>query len=235
LEELKSLIENDKELSRYIKNPESIIEQTYHVRETMTAYSQILWAIAECKGYNYKQQLEDHDKIMYGWLKGLYWQPLENPGNYASNILNTASKVMQEAYQNVRDTLSKEFRQINIAVDKLKEREGFSKLSEYTFGNQASLYTDIVYKTDDGDLMVKNPWDPKCQLSDAKKEFTKMFLMEINKDRLNKTQLELEAMIKNNDYDFFKLPLVRASSSGKAAQRSVFDSFKHRMSKLLSA
>jgi hypothetical protein len=62
-----------------------------------------------------------------------------------------------------------------------------------------------------------------------------MFLMEINKDRLNKTQLELEAMIKNNDYDFFKLPLVRASSSGKAAQRSVFDSFKHRMSKLLSA
>lgn len=235
LEELKSLIENDKELSRYIKNPESIIEQSYHVRETMTAYSQILWAIAECKGYNYKQQLEDHDKIMYGWLKGLYWQPLENPGNYASNILNTASKVMQEAYQNVRDTLSKEFRQINIAVDKLKEQEGFSKLTEYTFGNQASLYTDIVYKTDDGDLMVKNPWDPKCQLSDAKKEFTKMFLMEINKDRLNKTQLELEAMIKNNDYDFFKLPLVRASNSGKAAQRSIFDSFKHRMSKLLSA
>jgi hypothetical protein len=42
---------------------------------------------------------------------------------------------MQEAYQNVRDVLSKDFRHINMAVDKLKEREGFSKLKEYTFGN----------------------------------------------------------------------------------------------------
>ena len=57
---------------------------------------------------------------MMGFFKGLYWQPLENPGNYASDILNTASRVMQEAYQNVRDTLSKEFRQVNIAVEKLK-------------------------------------------------------------------------------------------------------------------
>lgn len=237
LEKLKENIENDSELSRYIKNPNvSIIEQTYHVREALTAYSQILWAIAECKGYNYKQQLQDHDKIIAGWFKGLYWQPLENPGNYASNILNTASRVMQEAYQNVRDELSKEFRHINIAVDKLKEREGFSKLNEYTFGNQSSLYSDIVYKTDDNDLMVKNPWDPNCKLSDAKKEFAKMFLLSINKDRYpNKNDAELEQMIRNNDYDFFKLPLVRASNSGKAAQRSVFDSFKHRMSKMFSA
>jgi hypothetical protein len=42
---------------------------------------------------------------------------------------------MQEAYQNVRDVLSKEFRHINMAVDTLKEKEGFSKISEYTFGN----------------------------------------------------------------------------------------------------
>jgi hypothetical protein len=35
---------------------------------------------------------------MFGLTKGLYWQEGENPGNYASNILNTASRVMQEAY-----------------------------------------------------------------------------------------------------------------------------------------
>jgi hypothetical protein len=41
--------------------------------------------------------------------------------------------------------------------------------------------------------MVKNPWDPNCKLSDAKKEFTKMFLMSINKDRYpNKNDAELE-------------------------------------------
>jgi hypothetical protein len=49
------LIEDDAELSRYIKNPSSMLEQPYHIREAMTAYSQILWAIAECKGYEYKQ------------------------------------------------------------------------------------------------------------------------------------------------------------------------------------
>lgn len=233
LETLKDLIEDDKELSRYIKNPESIIGQSYYAREAITAYAQILWAIAEQKGYTYKQQLQDHDKLLVGWTKGLYWQDMENPGNYASNILNTSSRVMQEAYQNVRDILSKEFRHVNIAVDTLKEKEGFSKLKEYTFGNQSSLYTDIVYKTSDNDLMVKNPWDPNCSLSPAKIEFTKMFLMEINKDRFpKKTQAELEMMIKNNDYDFFKLPLIPASGSGKAAQMGVFASFKNRVKRM---
>ena len=236
LEELKDLIEQDKELSRHIKNPSSIIDKSYHVRETITAYSQILWAIAACKGYDYKQQLKDHDEAILSIFKGVYWQEGENPGNYASNILNTASRVMQEAYQNVRDILAKDFRKINIEVDKLKEKEGFSALSEYTFGNQSSLYTDIVYKTDDGDLMVKNPWDPNCKLSPAKIEFTKMFLMEINKDRYsNKSQLELEAMIKNEDYDFFKLPLIRASNSGRAAQRGIFDSLKNRIKRFTDA
>jgi hypothetical protein len=42
---------------------------------------------------------------------------------------------MQEAYQNVRDKLSKDFKKINDAVETLKEQEGFSKFKEYTFGN----------------------------------------------------------------------------------------------------
>ena len=229
LEELKDFIENDKELSKYVKNPGSVIRKSYHIREAVTAYAQILWAIAEQKGYKYKQQLQDHDKIIIGWFKGLYKQDLENPGNYASNILNTASRVMQEAYQNVRDELSKKSREINIAVDKLKEKEGFSSLKEYTFGNQSSLYTDMV-NTENGDMVVINPWSDNCTLSEAKKDFAKMFLMEINKDRYpNKTQAELDIMIKNNNYDFFKLPLIPASNSGRAAQGGVFNAFKNRV------
>lgn len=231
LEELKDFMENDKDLSRYIKNPESVLGMSYNMREAVTAYSQILWAIADIKGYNYKQQLKDHEKLLISFKKGfVYWQDGENPGNYASNILNTTSRVMSEAYQNVRDKLNKDFRKITLAVDALKEREGFSKFQEYTYGNQSSLYTDIVYKTSDGDIMVKNPWDPNCGLSDAKKEFTKMFLMEINKDRFpKKTQTELEMMAKRGDYDFYKLPLLPASASGRAAQRGIFDGFKNRI------
>lgn len=238
LEELKTLMENDREIARYIKNPSSIIDESYHVREAVTAYAQVLWAIAEYKGYDFKQQLQDHDKVVFSLkgFKGLYWQEGENPGNYASNILNTASRVMQEAYQNVRDILSKDARAVNIAVEKLKEREGYSKATEYTIGNQSKLYSDIVYKTDDGDLMVKNPWDPNCSLSPAKIEFTKMFLMEINKDRFpNKKLAELEAMAKRGDYDFFKLPLINASKSGKAAQRTMFDAFKNRMKRFFDS
>ena len=226
LEELRQLIENDRELSRYIKNPNSIINQPLHVRETMTVYAQILWAIAEYKGYQYTQQVKDH-KFSIGWTEGLYWQAGENPGNYASNILNTSSRVMQEAYQNVRDILSKEFRQITIAVDKLKEKEGFSKFKEYTYGNQSSLYKDIVYVTNDKDLMIKNPWSTDWLMGDAKREFTKMFLMKINKDRYpNKSEIELEGMAKSGDYDFFKCPLIKASKSGKAVQKSIFERFK---------
>jgi hypothetical protein len=47
LEELKDFIENDKELSKYVKNPGSVIRKSYHIREAVTAYAQILWAIAE--------------------------------------------------------------------------------------------------------------------------------------------------------------------------------------------
>lgn len=232
LEELKNFIENDKFFSIYIKNPSSLINMNTHTRELVTAYSQILWAIADYQGYNYKQQLQDHGNLILGFHKGMYKQELENPGNYASNILNTSARVMQEAYQNVRDVLSKEFRQIYIAVDKLKEKEGFSKLQEYTFGNQSKLYSDIVYQLNDGDLMVKNPWDPNCGLNEAKKEFTKMFLMEINKDRYpKKSETELKTMIAINDYDFFKLPLVKSSSSGRAAQRGILDAFKQRASR----
>jgi hypothetical protein len=36
--------------------------------------------------------------MMIDLFKGVYVQSLENPGNYASNILNTSSRVMQEAY-----------------------------------------------------------------------------------------------------------------------------------------
>jgi hypothetical protein len=39
LEELKTLMENDKELSRYIKNPSSVIDESYHIREAVTAYA----------------------------------------------------------------------------------------------------------------------------------------------------------------------------------------------------
>lgn len=231
LEELRNLIESDRELARHIKNPTSIIDQPPHIREAITAYSQILWAIADYKGYNYTQQLRDHGDLIAGLQKGVYWQQLENPGNYASNILNTASRVMQEAYQNVRDILPKEFRKVTMAVDKLKESLGYSKLKEYTYGNQAEIYKNIIYRADDGDLMVKNPWTDNTMTS-AEKEFAKMFLMEINRDRLRKTDAELEIMGQRGDYDFYKLPLVRASKSGKAAQRTVAEAFKTRMKRL---
>lgn len=235
LEELKDLIENDRELSRYIKNPNSLISQPLYIRETMNVYAQILWAIAEYKGYEYMQQVKDH-KFSISWKEGLYWQKGENPGNYASNILNTSSRVMQEAYQNVRDILSRDFRQITLDVDELKRKENFSKLKEYTIGNQSSLYKDIVYITDDKDLMVKNPWSSDWIMSDAKREFTKKFLMKINKDRYpNKSQIELEGMAKNGDYDFFKCPLIKASKSGKAVQKSIFERFKVRIKRLFDA
>jgi hypothetical protein len=45
-----------------------------------------------------------------------------------------------------------------------------------------------MVNTENGDMVVINPWSDNCTLSEAKKDFAKMFLMEINKDRYpNKT------------------------------------------------
>lgn len=235
LENLAESMEEDPEIYKFIKNPKSIIDQPYATRELITAYSQVLWAISEYKGYDFLQQTKDHKGVEIGLRKGFYYQPLENPGNYASNILNTTSRVMQEVYQNVRDILSRDIAKITTAVDKLKDKEGFSKLKEYTVGNQSKLYDGIIYRDSDNDLMVKNPWSSSWpeDLSEGKREFTKMFLMEINRDRYqNKTDLDLEVMIKNNDYDFFKLPLMEASVSGRYAQGGILNNLKTRLRRM---
>lgn len=75
---------------------------------TVSLYNNILIAIAQLKGVNFRQQLRDHDK----WLESIFIHRngvsgsyLDNPGNLSSETLNLVTKLVTEAYQNTRDEL----------------------------------------------------------------------------------------------------------------------------------
>ena len=65
-------------------------------------------------------------------------------------------------------------------VKKLKEAKSFGSLQEYTFGNQANLYKDMIRVNSDGDLLFKSPDEVYTQ---AEKDFLNYILDVINKNR----------------------------------------------------
>lgn len=73
-------------------------------------YNAILVAIAQLKGVNFRQQIQDHDK----WLESIFIHKhgvsgsyLDNPGNLSSDTLNLVTKLVTEAYQNTRDDMQR--------------------------------------------------------------------------------------------------------------------------------
>lgn len=67
----------------------------------VSLYNNILIAISQLKGVNFRQQLRDHDK----WLESIFIHRngvsgsyLDNPGNLSSETLNLVTKLVTEAY-----------------------------------------------------------------------------------------------------------------------------------------
>ena len=71
------------------------------MKDHVALYNQCLLAIAELKGIDFRQQLQDHSKwcetlmIHKGGLQG---NMLDNPGNLSSETLNLVTKLVTEAY-----------------------------------------------------------------------------------------------------------------------------------------
>lgn len=73
-------------------------------------HNSILAAIAQLKGVNFRQQLKDHDMFVENlaiWKHGISGTYIDNPGNMDSEALNLVTKLVTEAYQNVRDDIQK--------------------------------------------------------------------------------------------------------------------------------
>ena len=196
-------------------------------------YNAILVAIAQLKGVNFRQQIQDHDK----WLESIFIHKhgvsgsyLDNPGNLSSDTLNLVTKLVTEAYQNTRDDMQRKKVKIQKLVENLKKSKGFNSIYEGTVGNQVNLYANMYEQTPEGDLLFKNPQNVADQ---AEREMLEYALQEINAARhKDKTQDEIEEMRRSGDPRYYRVPLALGGSDSVASVSGMMEMLKAKLSYL---
>jgi len=99
-----------------------------------------------------------------------------------------------------------------------------------TGGNAANLFKNMI-EHKDGDILFKNPWDPKFAGSTAERKFLEFALTKINGNRYkNKDEADVEIMRVNNDPAYYRVPLVIGDT---ASQASVLGSMSKTLKKRL--
>ena len=230
-----------KALKKLLNNIESLTKKLDKVYTTeaelqskeASLQKDILIAIAQLKGINFRQQLRDHNMFIQNlaiWKHGVSGTYTDNPGNMDSDTLNLVTKLVTEAYQNVRDEIQRDKVTIQKLVNNLKKEVGFGAVTENTIGNQVSLYKNMFqeYKTG-GDFLFKNP----DQLNGAEKEFLEFALYRINKNRFpKKTDEELKKMRDTNDVEYYRVPLARGSADSIASTNGLLATLRAKLNYL---
>ena len=174
--------------------------------------NEIQFAINQLRGINFKQQLQENAKYLESiniFVKGATGLYADNPGNVNNDTLNLITKLVTSAYQNVRDAMQKKKLTISKLVDDLKKEKNFGKMYERTFGNQTtSLYGNMTKVTADGNLVFINPDTLQGQ---AEKKFLQYVLLEINRNRFNKTDEQLLEMQERGDIEYYQVPLCQGN------------------------
>lgn len=206
----------------------------YNDHPEIQLYAQIQLAIAETSNIKMNQVCKDGRL----WIddmnilkKGLGGLLQDNPGNFKNQNLNMITKLVMQVYQNVRDTVTRFQPSLDKEVNALKEAKGFTALKERTFGNQTSLYANMVTRDGVGNIIVKNPWDfsDDNNLTADERKFLEFFLIEINKNRLPKSINQLETIKKDSTHRFFWLPLAQGDIKSHMAHKGLLRSFKDKL------
>lgn len=209
----------------------------YNLNQDKILYQRVMAAIQELNGITIRQILKDHKNYLEHHniiTKGIQGNMLDNAGNFGNQLLNQITSIALEGYQNARDFAFPKLNTMRQNAEKLKKGMGYSGLTEHTFGNQTSLYKGMTEFTSDGDFRFINPWKDNS-LHPAQAEFLKYALIEINQlIHPNQTKEEVEAKIRNNDVEFFQVPLVEASFASKIDSEGWMGWMKNKLSRFRS-
>ena len=234
IEDLQKLLAKFKGSDYLLKKTSGIyIKQSDLQTLPVSLHNKILIAISQLKGINFRQQISDHDK----WLESIFIHRhgvsgsyLDNPGNLNSETLNLITRLTTEAYQNTRDELQREKVKVSKLIEDVKKDANFGTIKEHTFGNQASLYSDMYEKTEDGNFLFVKP----SKLTGAKRKLLEYALNEINKRRFQgKTQEELDAMRDRGDIEYYEVPLALGGSDSLYSENGLFAMLRAKFSYLM--
>lgn len=229
---LKELETLRQELEKYsfadIKTSLELYNEDVNIARSL--YDKVILAIAEIQGKSFRQQTKDNSNYLESieiHRNGVQSLMADNPGNLNNDTLNSLTSLVTEAYQNVREDMSREIVNIRNAVDKLKKAKSFNKFTEMTYGNAATLYKNMI-KFENGDLLFKNPWKDGS-LYPEEAEFLKMVLTKINENRFP----DNPDFYNYNDLKYYRIPLAIGDLSSQVAWTGgLYKSLKDRLKRL---
>ena len=195
-------------------------------------YVQMLQALAGLRGVTFRQQVKDHDK----WLqertfkgilaKGVSGTMIDNPGNLLSNTLNQVTKLVTQAYQNIRNSMTSKVAQLRNATEELKRAKGYYGVAQYV-GNATNMYKNMTEMVD-GDLLFK---DLNSIKDPAEKKYLKLVLEIINENRFGGkiSKEELELWRDTHDLRYYRVPLVIGSQESQDSIEGYRKGFTERL------
>lgn len=173
-------------------------------------YKKILYTIAELDGYDFKQQIINHDnyldEVRQLQISGL---EIDNPGNLTNETLNTLTKAVSNAYQNIRDDMQRDYQKIMELGEKLKESKNLSYVETHITGTSLDYFKNLT-EIKDNDLMFVDPEDMTNGLSNEEREYLKYALLFINSKRYPGQTREMIG-----DYHYLRVPLTRGKSNSE--------------------
>ncbi len=221
-QKIKALMKLLKQMEKYWPSLSKIsTDQSFNNKPHVYLYNQISQAILDLSQITPQQQLKDVQQYFEGNVLQMAGTHLDNPGMLSSKSLNTLTSLIMQAYQNVRDSLKSPIAEQRRLIQNLKDERNFGWLKERTVGNQVNLYKNMI-EFRDGDVFAKNPWKDNVDLSIAERDYLKFFLTTINQHRLSPDN-NFEQMIREDNPEFFKLPLMRANYQSIVSQKGIMD------------
>lgn len=181
-------------------------------------YVQMLQALANLRGVTFRQQIKDHDKWLQErtfsgiFTKGVSGTYTDNPGNLLSDTLNQVTKLVTQAYQNIRNSMQSKVAQLRKATEELKKAKGYYGAAQYV-GNATNMYKNMTEMVG-GDLLFK---DLNSISDPAEKKYLKLVLEIINDNRFGGkySKADLEKMRDTHDLRYYRVPLVVGSAESQ--------------------
>ena len=179
-------------------------------------YGMVSETIVAEKGLNISTTEKDIPKYS---LNGTMFS---NPQSIASHNLRVFVDVVKLAMHKIRRRQTEYDAESVQVIDKYLTSKGKTGLRRATVGDNIRAYDSLFEGNAPGkEMILKNPYDKNSSLNTEERAFLTYFLKEINFRRFNTQSLDSDTaqdMIASKEW--FKLPLLRASSASKASNYS---------------
>lgn len=215
-QKIKALLKLIKELERVYNIDQLSSNQLNSETNESPAYRlyyNALITLGELRGLKFRQQLKESAKWLEGGIgnalsNGVTGVYIDNPGNLASETLNSITALHTQALQNVRRDMQEPIAKLRQLTEKLKKEKNYGYVTSLV-KNDIELYKNMMFVDSNGDLRFTNINDAK--LSSTEKEYLTYVLKLINKNRFNTfTDETLDKMANEDDIRYYRVPLCRA-------------------------